>query len=214
VAKRQAVIDAAAVAFLERGYDSVTMDEIAEASSVAKQTVYTYFGTKESLFVELVASMTRAAGDRVHLERPSTATLPDLIAGVRVELRRQLDVVLTPALLRLRRLVIGEQSRFPALARALAEEGPGRAIDVLSAILGDGAARGLLTVPDPRAAAAQLNWLVMGGPLNDAMLLGDQAVLDESGRDAHLDYCLDMFFGYHTPTTMPASTPGDTNRRT
>lgn len=35
--------------FAERGYDAVTVNEIAEAAGVAKVTLFTYFPTKESL---------------------------------------------------------------------------------------------------------------------------------------------------------------------
>ncbi len=65
LAKRRAILAAAEEAFLAARYDSVTMDEIAEASQVSKQTVYAYFGTKDQLFVELVTAMTREAGDDV-----------------------------------------------------------------------------------------------------------------------------------------------------
>ena len=46
---------------------------------------------------------------------------------------RQLTVVLTPRIMQLRRLVIGEVSRFPDLARVLYERGPQRAMDALAA---------------------------------------------------------------------------------
>jgi TetR/AcrR family transcriptional repressor of mexJK operon len=61
---------------------------------------------------------------------------------------RQLTVVLTPRLMQLRRLVIGEV--------ALAASG--------------------LVVDDPLTAASHFNWLVMSEPLNKAMLLGDEAI--------------------------------------
>ena len=79
--------------------------------------------------------------------------------------------MLTSRLLQLRRLVIGEVSRFPALASALAEHGPRRAIEAIAGQLADASRQGMIAVTHAREAASQLNWLVMGGPLNDAMLL-------------------------------------------
>jgi AcrR family transcriptional regulator len=35
--------------FTERGFDAVTVNEIAEAAEVAKATLFAYFPTKESL---------------------------------------------------------------------------------------------------------------------------------------------------------------------
>jgi TetR/AcrR family transcriptional regulator, mexJK operon transcriptional repressor len=186
LAKRRAVLAAAEGAFLRGGYALVTMDEIAERSGVAKQTVYAYFGSKEALFVELVTSMTREAGDPVYADHPAIESREDLTRTLEHTLGSQLDIVLMPRLLQLRRLVIGEVPRFPALARALAEHGPQRAIAAIAVLLTEVSDHGLIVVPDPRAAAAQLNWLVMGGPLNDAMLLGDDALPPAGKRRAHV----------------------------
>lgn len=193
IAKRQAVLAAAEEAFLDAGYDAVTMDDLAERSGVAKQTMYAHFGSKDALFVDLVTAMTSGAGDTLH-ESPTPIEQAADIGPLLVErMSQQLDIVLTPRLLRLRRLVIGEVARFPALARALAEHGPHRAIAALEVLLRDLDGRGLLAVPEPRVAAAQLNWLVMGEPVNDAMLLGDDAVMSSRRRRAHVERAVATF---------------------
>lgn len=46
---RQRIAAVALRLFAERGFDSVTVNEIAEAAEVAKATLFTYFPTKESL---------------------------------------------------------------------------------------------------------------------------------------------------------------------
>lgn len=197
MAKRRAVLAAAEEAFLGGGYAAVSMDDIAARSGVAKQTVYAHFGSKDALFVDLVTSMTREVGDPVYAQRPAVEDLAGLGVVLEETLGHQLDIVLAPRLLQLRRLVIGEVSRFPELARALAEHGPHRAVDSLAALLRDARRRGLLVVPDARAAAAQLNWLVMGEPLNDAMLLGDGAVPTVRRRRAHVRRAVATFLAAH-----------------
>ncbi len=195
--KRRAVLAAAEEAFLGGGYAWVTMDEIAERSGVAKQTVYAHFGSKESLFVDLVTSMTREAGDAVYDESLAFDDLEGLRAELERTLGRQLDIVLTPRLLQLRRLVIGEVARFPELARALAEHGPHRAIAALTTLLKTAHRDGLIATADPRAAASQLNWLVMGEPVNDAMLLGDGAVPSTRRRRTHVRRAVATFLAAH-----------------
>lgn len=197
IAKREAILEAAAQAFLFANYDAVTMDDIAEQAGVSKQTAYAHFGSKDALFVELVGSMTRAAGDPLLDDLPSVDRPEDVGPMLERLLDHQLEVVLTPRLLRLRRLVIGEVARFPALARTLAEEGPHRAIRRLAVLLEGLNRDGLLAVPDARTAAAQLNWLVMGGPLNDAMLLGDSAVMSTRRRRAHVRAAVATFLAAH-----------------
>jgi TetR/AcrR family transcriptional regulator, mexJK operon transcriptional repressor len=173
--KRQSILDAATTVFLRDGYLGTNMDEIAALSEVSKQTVYTHFASKEALFVEIVSSMTTQAGDSVHTEIELEEG-GDLSAYLRDYAYRQLTVVVTPRLMQLRRLVIGEVSRFPELAKVLYERGPMRALSALAANFRRLADRGLLKVDDPLVAASHFNWLVMSAPLNQAMLLGDEAI--------------------------------------
>lgn len=193
LAKRRSILAAAEEAFLAARYDSVTMDEIAEMSRVSKQTVYTHFGTKDQLFVELVTAMTREAGDTVWAE----SAVPDTAAHISPTLERvlthQLALVLSPRLVRLRRLVISEVSRFPDLARAVFEQGPRRAIMTLEILLRELDARGWIQTPDPAVAAEQLNWLVMGAPTNAAMFLGDNVAPTPAEQKAHIRDAVAVF---------------------
>lgn len=173
--KRQAILDAATEVFLRDGYLGTNMDEIAALSEVSKQTVYKHFASKEALFVEIVSSMTTRTGDSVHTEI-DLAEGGDLTAYLVDYAHRQLSMVVTPPVMQLRRLVIGEVSRFPELAKVLYERGPMRALAALAATFERLDARGLLSVDDPMTAASQFNWLIMSQPLNQAMLLGDHAI--------------------------------------
>ena len=49
---RQAISDLATTLFLERGFDAVTVAEVARAADVAVQTVFNHFPTKEDLFFD------------------------------------------------------------------------------------------------------------------------------------------------------------------
>ena len=135
--------------FLRSGYLGTNMDELAARSQVSKQTVYKHFGSKEALFVELVTSMTDAASSSVHNEIPDAAAAADVPDYLRDYAERQLAVVMTPRLLQLRRLVIGEVSRFPELARALYERGPRRAMDSLAAAFARSTVAGCSASPTP-----------------------------------------------------------------
>jgi TetR/AcrR family transcriptional regulator, mexJK operon transcriptional repressor len=174
--KHKAILDAAIEVFLRSGYLGANMDEIAALSEVSKQTIYKHFSNKEALFVEIVTAMTDAASDTVHNEMPEIADESDVAGFLQTYALRQLTVVITPRLMQLRRLVIGEVGRFPELAKTLYERGPQRAIAALAKTFERLAARGLLVIDDPLVAASHFNWLVMSEPLNKAMLLGDQAI--------------------------------------
>lgn len=176
--KRKAILAAATEVFLKSGYLGTNMDEIAALSGVSKQTVYKQFGSKEALFVEIVSSMTNMAGDSVHNEAPRFSSGGDLAAYLSDYAYRQLAIVLTPRIMQLRRLVIGEVERFPELAKVLYERGPNRAMGTLSAMFEAFRHQGLLAFEDAQQAAAHFNWLVMSDALNRAMLLGDAGIPD------------------------------------
>ena len=170
--KRAAILDAATTIFLSNGYLGTSMDEIAALARVSKQTVYKHFADKERLFVEIVTSTVNEVSDPVYEEVLNLSDSGDIEADLRELARRQLARVMQPRLLQLRRLVIAEASRFPALGRSFYERGPGRTIAALATVFERLAARGVLRLEDPDLAAAQFNWLIMSAPLNKAMLLG------------------------------------------
>ncbi|TDE92475.1 TetR/AcrR family transcriptional regulator [Occultella glacieicola] len=186
-----AILGAAEEVFLRDGYVGSSMDEVARISGSSKQTVYKHFGNKEQLFEVLVSSMTDDTGAPVGHETPGVAgdvgtNLTDLAVAM-------LDAVLTPRILRLRRLVIGEANRFPDLGRALFEHGPERAIAGVQRRLAGWVAAGVLPAHDTLVAARHYNWLVMGGPLNAAMLLGDGAIPSPAERRAHAQAAVTAF---------------------
>lgn len=191
--KRRAILQAAMKAFLKSGYLGASMDEIATLAQVSKQTVYKQFSNKEALFVEMVTSMTDAASDRVHNNVPELTDAGKIAEYLQIYAFRQLTVVLTPPIMQLRRLVIGEVSRFPEMARILYERGPQRAIAAFAKVLEHLAVLDLLTIDDPMSAASHFNWLLMSAPLNRAMLLGDDAIPKPAALRRHASECVRIF---------------------
>jgi AefR-like transcriptional repressor, C-terminal domain len=112
--------------------------------------------------------------------------------GLEIELRR-----LEP---RLRRLAIGEASRFPEFGLLLHEIGPGRSIGRLEKAFVHYSGLGQLDAKDLREAASNFNWLLMGGPSNDAMLLGMAAIPPEAELLSHANECVRVFLAaYGSP---------------
>jgi len=65
---RQRISDVATALFLDRGFDQVSISEIAEAADVARPTVFAHFPRKEDLFFdrypEVAGQLTRAIRER------------------------------------------------------------------------------------------------------------------------------------------------------
>ena len=191
--KRSAILEAATTVFLDNGYLGTSMDEIAALARVSKQTVYKHFADKERLFVEIVTNMVNEISDPVYQEVLSLADSGDIEADLRDLARRLLEGVVRPRILQLRRLVIGESSRFPALGRTFYERGPGRTIAALGAVFECLGARDVLHLDDPALAAAHFNWLIMSAPLNEAMLLGSDEPPAPADFKRHTDSAVRVF---------------------
>ncbi|MFB6987557.1 TetR/AcrR family transcriptional regulator [Streptomyces sp. NPDC056178] len=79
---RQHLSDVATGLFLERGFDAVTIAEIARAADVSVNTVYNYFPTKEDLFLDrsrsIVDRLSRYVRGRDKGESAADAVLREL----------------------------------------------------------------------------------------------------------------------------------------
>lgn len=184
--KRRTMLAAAADAFLAHGYAGTSMDEIATLAAVSKQTIYSHFTDKERLFGEVALTIVGEIGESVHERLPGLAEADDPDAGLRDLARRLLDDAMQPRRLALRRLVIAEAGRFPALGRAFDERGPGRTVGALTLAFERLTARGRLRGDDPRLAAQHFIALVVSIPLDRAMLHGSEPP-DRAELERHAD---------------------------
>lgn len=84
-ATRQAISDIATRLFERKGFEQVTVAEIAAAAGVSVKTVFNYFGSKEELFFdreeELLESMLSTLRERPAGMTPTTAVRPAVLEG-------------------------------------------------------------------------------------------------------------------------------------
>jgi AcrR family transcriptional regulator len=82
---RARIADAANLLFLERGFDSVTVAEVARAAGVSSVTVFNHFPRKEDLFLD-------RGGDAIELlrttlrDRPSAVTVTEALRATTMRL--------------------------------------------------------------------------------------------------------------------------------
>lgn len=131
---RQAISDVATTLFLERGFDAVTVAEVARAADVAVQTVFNHFPAKEDLFFDEPGWWTGPA--RAIREAPAEADPVDVLEAEYLKgTRERLEVghlktwkqfvrtiESSPALLARRRLTADELEK--SLTEALDERSP------------------------------------------------------------------------------------------
>ncbi len=158
-AKRGAILAAAERVFLEVGFGLASMEAIARAAGVAKQTLYAHFGTKAALFG---ATMLERA-DWLMEPLPAAPEVSDPPAETLAAFAtRFLEIILQPESLARLRLVMAERARFPELAEVFYRSGPGRAAAGLADYLGRLDRARVLRVPAPELAASQFLGMVRG----------------------------------------------------
>ena len=77
---RQLIADTARRLFAERGFEAVTVAEIARAAGVAEKTVFNYFPTKEELFYSRLEAFEEELLAAVH-ERAPGVSIPAAVRG-------------------------------------------------------------------------------------------------------------------------------------
>ena len=131
---RQHISDVATRLFARRGFEAVTVVEIAEAAGVAKATVTNYFPRKEDLLLDLQAEAEHLLVDALR-ERPPGQPVVEAIRALMHRLLAQRHVLSTaaPGMARFGRLIADspallsrarEQREYleSAVARCLTEE--------------------------------------------------------------------------------------------
>jgi len=156
--KREAIVAAAGRLFLEQGY-GVSVEAIAQAANVSKQTVYKAFATKEGLFAAVAGRLADEIAAPLTQARPDSATPSEVLT----EFARHLfTVVQTENAIALHRMLLAGQAQFPDLARTFYRVGPGHTLEQVAQYLGREAARGRLAAPDPRQAAEHFLGMLNG----------------------------------------------------
>lgn len=157
--KRKAIRAAGRDVFLRMGYDAASMDLIASEAGVAKQTVYSHFRNKETLFRAIVADL---AGQLVPPLRTECRAASGPARVLTAFARGLLSQMLQPSALALHRMVVGEGNRFPELSRELYEAGPAHAVKELAGYLATQTKTGLLAIDEPELAAEQFFGMLTG----------------------------------------------------
>ncbi|WP_309238699.1 TetR/AcrR family transcriptional regulator [Actinoplanes aureus] len=159
--------------FLEHGFAATTMDTVAAAARISKASLYAQHPSKDALYAAVVVDWASRGRDAMRPHLDALLAAEDLPAALGRFGRTLQAAVLSPGVLRMRRLVAAEADRHPEVTARYVAESWDRNIAALAAALAELADRGSLRVDDPAVAAQQFTWLLLGAALNDYTLRGD-----------------------------------------
>ncbi len=189
--KHHAITKAAADLFLAEGFDRASLDQIAQRAGVSKQTIYSHFADKQSLFRAICTELTEKL--TVPLRKPSVnGDLRSTLIRLGEDMQA---MMLHPASLDLHRLVMSAAVRFPELGVAAFESGGSRMLDELSSLLtqrsqiGDGLPRPL-SPAQARVLAEQFVGMLRGFHQSRG-LLGVKP-MPAARRKAYVAACVDL----------------------
>src|SRR5271169_1283390 len=111
---RERILVAGTELFLAEGYGSTSIEAVAARAGVSKRTFYDRFDDKSALFAAVVHRIIEDIRPPPSVPLLAGANLPEILQRLAGLI---LQATLSPQAIALHRLVTGESSRFPQLAR-------------------------------------------------------------------------------------------------
>jgi AcrR family transcriptional regulator len=194
--RRKEIFSTAEQLFGERGYEKVTMAEIAAACGMSKKTLYVSFADKEALLKALVAS------SYIWPEHAFDQATADPVARLRLRLQVVAEHVLSERHIKLCRLAIGESIGIAGLADTFYQMGLHTSREsLIQAVEQIPPARRHLALPGS-LQADMLFGAICGKGLFDALLTGALPQPEQIGQA--IDEVVGSLFG---PTPSPPPVP-------
>ncbi len=147
LATRQAISDVATRLFMERGFDQVTIDDIAEAADVGRMTVFNHFPRKEDMFFDREQEGHDLAFEAIRSREPGISPIQALGLLAHQMIEEPSDAF--PLFADTRTFVETAQASEPLKARA--RQMRDDFVSALAGVLADGAGR---AADDPDAYLA------------------------------------------------------------
>ena len=205
-ASDEKILAAAKELFLADRYDGVTLDRVAERAGVSRQTVYNRFGSKETVFREMVRHHWAAfAGPgRRLVECPAGASAEEVLRAFARSLHRfatEIDQI------RFARLVVAESGRLPWIAEEFLRIGKGPVVDAFVGCLDELVRRGRLSCPDTRLAARQFMGLVQEFLVWPGVMGFEEEVAAQPPADVVIEEAVRTFLARYAPASHGAERP-------
>ncbi|PIB91790.1 TetR/AcrR family transcriptional regulator [Caulobacter sp. FWC2] len=192
--KRLAILDAAKGVFLERGYVAASMAEVSARVGGSKQTLYSYFASKEELFV---AVMLEKGATQVEPIFDAFLGSENLAEAVRCFALAFARFIAGDEIIAFRRIVYAEGAKSD-LGRLFYENGPKRGWTRMAADFERAMDEGRMRRADPWTAVNQLHALCEAGPIQ-RLLEGSESGIDEDALTAAAEAAADTFIRAYGP---------------
>jgi AcrR family transcriptional regulator len=181
VKRKDEIVRQVAPIFLDRGYDSVSINEIVDLVGGSKTTIYSLFGGKEGLLEAVVEHITSEV--TFGIDTGTDGTLEEQLLRIG---RSFVKLVLSPPVLEFHRLMVSIGRTFPEAGQLFFRNGPVEAASIVAGWIGHHQKAGNLVAGDPHRMAQLYLDMLIGeqqlGWLTSNPGMGEPVRIDETVR--------------------------------
>ena len=197
--KYHLILHAASCLFLKEGFANTSMDTVAKASGVSKQTVYSHFEGKDALFKAAISSKCRSYQLDTQQLIDATSGSLSLLECLRKVGCQFVRLLQDPEAIAIFRVIIAEAVNSPHVATLFYQAGPEASLSTLSDVI-EKFGEGSLS----RDIAQQLAvdyCALLKGEYHTMMLCGIQSPLQDDTITAHVNSAAEkilLLFNHYT----------------
>lgn len=182
------IVEVAMQLFLESSFEAVSIDQIAAAARISKQTFYARFASKEAVYAAVIRKGTDDLFRPVLSDSNRDGPIETILVRIGLELSKR---AIAPAAIALERLVASEAHQFPDLARAYLENAV-HARSMIASMFTNAMRDGQIRSADASYLAEQYTYAVVDGP-NRAMVLSGKIVRSEKDLRERITAAVSLF---------------------
>lgn len=186
---RAIVLSSARRRFLEAGYASACINDIAQGAGVSTKTVYRLFESKGEIFNAVITD--RIARFNVEVDQ-GLLKHPDLHHGLEQILIAYGRLALDPETIAINRLAVAEADRFPEIAASFYQRAIVTTTAVFEVWLRSQRDKGAIKIGDVSLAAGFLRGMMTMEPQR-AVMLGQRQAPDDEEIQARATECAAIF---------------------
>jgi AcrR family transcriptional regulator len=187
--RRDKILDAATEVFCQNGFDAANLQDIMSLAGGSLATLYRLFGNKEGLFQAVIE---RTSGHMIEkLASPCTQG-KDPVEVLQAMGVSFLDLLSSPRVGAIHRLLISESSRYPQLREIFIKTGPERNLRAVADYLQTLVDSHYLQLDDCYMAAQQLLSMFKGN-FHMRCVLGETVILSDEEKNRYVQSAVAIF---------------------
>lgn len=187
--RRDKILDAATDVFCQNGYDAASLQEIMAMAGGSLATLYRLFGNKEGLFQAVIE---RNSESMIKKLASPLMQGKDPIEVLHTMGSNFIDLLSSPMVGAIHRLLIAESGRNPKLREIFVKTAPERNLRVVADYLQSLVNSGYLQLDDSYMAAQQLLSMFKGN-YHMRSVLGDTVVINEQEKNQYVKSAVSLF---------------------